>query len=152
MMWTKALFVFVAMLVSPSLARPRHHDVSAGEKPMMVGGYLDVDPSRKDVQQAAVFAVQELNKRANSFFADMLYTVVKAQTQVVAGIKYALTIQTVMSTECHNNQPEQAHTIDECAYDKNSLKTVHVYVVSQPWLPKKPMSLTFFTTGNDINQ
>lgn len=66
----KAL-IFVALFVSPAL--------SMGSMP---GGYETVDTSREDVQKAATFAVQQLNARANSLYADMLLTVVKAQTQV----------------------------------------------------------------------
>ncbi|XP_064602500.1 cathepsin L-like [Liolophura sinensis] len=57
----------------------------------VVGGKMDADVNRKDVKEIADFATSFLSMEKNS--AISLVKVVKAQTQVVAGVNYFITIQ-----------------------------------------------------------
>ena len=61
--------------------------------------------------------------------------------QVVSGLKYDMTIQLVMSTECRNDG--QVHTIQDCKYDKMSARTFQVSVVEKKWLTPSMQLLSF---------
>ncbi|XP_067681142.1 uncharacterized protein [Haliotis asinina] len=56
----------------------------------LIGGPMTVDVNRDDIQQMASFALTQLNTLLGS--QNTLVSVVQAKTQVVAGIKYFLTL------------------------------------------------------------
>ena len=64
------VFVVVLLVLPPTLL---------GD---LIGGHHDVDTDRDDVREAAAFAVQEINARANSFYSEMILRIVKAKAQV----------------------------------------------------------------------
>lgn len=73
----------------------------------LAGGLIDVDPQREDVLAAANFAYTLGVNSINSAYTHRLVKVVKAQSQVVAGTKYYLTLE-IGETDCfqHNQIDE----------------------------------------------
>jgi hypothetical protein len=57
---------------------------------MTVGGFSTISTNDAGVQEAAKFAIQELNRRSNSMYTQTLAGVKSAKQQVVAGINYEL--------------------------------------------------------------
>ncbi|XP_016524032.1 cystatin-C-like isoform X1 [Poecilia formosa] len=68
----------------------------------LVGGATDIDIHNDGVQNALNFAVVQHNRRNNDMFLRQAAEVVKAQVQVVAGLKYILTVKMV-KTSCRKN-------------------------------------------------
>ncbi|XP_065188606.1 cathepsin L-like [Sycon ciliatum] len=97
----------------------------------LLGGVSSADPSDKSVVDAAAFAVQQINARENSMFAQLLSVVVEASSQVVAGVKYSLVVETLRSTECRNDG--ELHSMCSCAADSSNPLRYEVEVLSQPW-------------------
>jgi cathepsin F len=86
----KLLFAFTLLnlLVLESLAIP--------------GGWSYADPDDENVQKAARLAVNEYEKRTDSMFTSQLVKITKAETQVVAGINYRVTVE-IGFTNCRKN-------------------------------------------------
>ncbi|XP_044148456.1 cystatin-like [Bufo gargarizans] len=68
----------------------------------IIGGYSKADPNRPDVQEASRFAVKEYNKVSNHAHIYRALSIVSAQTQVVAGTNYKLTMD-IGRTRCRKN-------------------------------------------------
>ncbi|XP_038831170.1 cystatin-like [Salvelinus namaycush] len=93
------------------------------------GGLVDADMNDPATRDALKFAVAEYNKGTNDPYVWQVAKVVKAQKQVVAGMKYIFTVQ-MARTLCRKGR------VKDC--------TVHQYpavtyqctfvVVSRPWL------------------
>ena len=88
---TKALIiVFVSIL-------------SIGISKSIVGGPREIDPEDPQVLDAAKHGVMLLNQKLDGTKAMVLNHVVKATTQVVAGIKYNLIVE-VAESDCPNRK------------------------------------------------
>ncbi|XP_043993196.1 cystatin-C-like [Gambusia affinis] len=98
----------------------------------LVGGATDIDIHNDDVQNALNFAVGQHNRGNNDMFLRQAAEVIKAQVQVVSGLKYILTVKMV-KTNCRKNN------FDEVCDVKNLPANAPTYqctfaVWSRPWL------------------
>ncbi|NP_001187957.1 cystatin precursor [Ictalurus punctatus] len=97
----------------------------------LLGGPVDVDINREDVQNALQFAVSEHNKASNDAFVSQVSRVIKAQTQVVSGVNYIFTVELVR-TACRKGGVEKV-----CPTLKNPDPAVshecRLKVWNQPW-------------------
>ncbi|XP_062952039.1 cystatin-M-like [Cynocephalus volans] len=82
------------------LALPRDTGAWTGEH--MQGERQDLSPSDPQVQKATQAAVASYNKGSNSLYYFRDTHILKAQSQLVAGIKYYLTVE-MGSTACRKN-------------------------------------------------
>lgn len=72
------------------------------------GGLIDADPNSPAVKQAVDFAYAKISASLNTAHALQLGKVVKAQSQVVSGVKYYLTIE-VNETDCSKSVTDLSH-------------------------------------------
>ncbi|XP_025734646.1 cystatin-M [Callorhinus ursinus] len=82
------------------LALLRDARARPGER--LVGGRTNLSPSDPQVQKAAQAAVASYNMGSNSLYYFRDTNILKAQSQLVAGIKYYLTVE-MGSTACRKN-------------------------------------------------
>ncbi|XP_015974938.1 cystatin-M [Rousettus aegyptiacus] len=94
------LVLGLALLAICLLALPR--DAGARPQERMVGGLQDLSPSDPQVQKAAQSAVASYNMGSNSLYYFRDTHILKAQRQLVAGVKYYLTVE-MGSTACRKN-------------------------------------------------
>ncbi|XP_053134096.1 cystatin-like [Hemicordylus capensis] len=105
----------------------------------MPGGLQEQPVSDPEVQKAAQFALAAYNQRSNSLYYSRALRVVKAQSQVVAGIKYYLTVE-VVNTTCAKNRGGGRLTavdIERCPLPPNAEQQKQIcefQVWSRPWL------------------
>ncbi|XP_035984571.1 cystatin-C [Fundulus heteroclitus] len=78
----------------------------AVEADMMVGGFRDIDVNNEGVQNALNFAVVQHNRKSNDVYLRQVAQVVKAQVQVVAGLKYVLTVN-LEKTSCRKDRANE---------------------------------------------
>ncbi|XP_019593189.1 cystatin-M [Rhinolophus sinicus] len=90
----------LALLAVCLLALPR--DAGARPRERMVGGRQDLSTSDPQVLKAAQAAVASYNMGSNSLYYFRDTHILKAQSQLVAGIKYYLTLE-MGSTACRKN-------------------------------------------------
>ncbi|XP_007943149.1 cystatin-M [Orycteropus afer afer] len=94
--------LFLLSLPGDARARP-------GER--RVGERQDLSPSDPQVQKATQAAVATYNMGSNSLYYFRDTHVLKAQSQLVAGIKYYLTVE-MGSTACRKNAVTGDHSVD----------------------------------------
>ncbi|KAK2853030.1 hypothetical protein Q7C36_008231 [Tachysurus vachellii] len=98
----------------------------------MLGGVTDVDANRDDVQNALKFAVSQHNKASNDMYISQVSRLIKAQTQVVAGIKYIFKVE-MARTSCRKGGVEEV-----CEINPDTSVTQHhvcqLKVWEQVWL------------------
>ncbi|KAM3824727.1 cystatin-like [Vipera latastei] len=124
------LFLLCSLLMLPSVLL---QDVG------MPGGLFPVSVTEKGVQEAAAFAVEQYNERSNNpnYFKEL--RVVKAQSQVVAGAKYYLTVE-IGKTVCEkSNGPMAFSEIQKCELLPEKL-TCNFQVWSRPWLNENQLT------------
>ncbi|XP_070973644.1 cystatin-like [Oncorhynchus clarkii lewisi] len=94
------------------------------------GGVVDADMKDQATRDALQFAVAEYNKATNDQYLWQVAKVVKAQKQVVAGMKYIFTVQ-MARTLCRKGGVEK-----DCAVHQDPAVTYQCtfVVVSRPWL------------------
>ncbi|XP_008281710.1 cystatin C (amyloid angiopathy and cerebral hemorrhage) [Stegastes partitus] len=98
----------------------------------LVGGPSDVDVNDAGVQNALNFAVVQHNRGTNDLYLSQVAQVVKAERQVVAGMKYFITVRLAKST-CKKNSTNEVcsiHTDPEKARPYQCKFTVW----SRPWI------------------
>ncbi|XP_007546358.1 cystatin-like [Poecilia formosa] len=98
----------------------------------LVGGATDIDIHNDGVQNALNFAVVQHNRRNNDMFLRQAAEVVKAQVQVVAGLKYILTVKMV-KTSCRKNTFNQVCDVKSLPADAPPYQCIFT-VWSRPWL------------------
>lgn len=76
------------------------------------GGWRDANVNDEGVREASLFATQVLSDRANSMYHKKLTEVVKAESQVVSGIKYRVSLN-MATTKCRKNEKSR-NELDEC--------------------------------------
>ncbi|XP_078504359.1 cystatin-2-like [Lissotriton helveticus] len=95
-------------------------------KPKILGGAESVSFDESGVQKALSFAMKEYNKASNDKFAYKVSEVVEVKRQIVAGLKYFITVKMARTT-CKNayvvvencalhNAPEMLKTV-ECKFE-----------------------------------
>ncbi|KAJ8013529.1 hypothetical protein DPEC_G00030720 [Dallia pectoralis] len=98
----------------------------------MVGAPADANLNDPSLKNALQFAVVEHNKQSNEMYIRQVASVVKAQTQVVAGLKYIFTVN-MGRTSCRKGRVETnclVHKDPEMA----STYKCNFEVWSRPWL------------------
>ncbi|XP_060108904.1 cystatin-like [Heteronotia binoei] len=105
---------------------------------MLVGGWRDRLISEPDVQEAVEVAIDHYNRVCNSIHYCVAQEVIKAQSQVVEGIKYYLKIL-VLNTQCDKRkQPGLTYKdLEACRpppRDEQQRKLCKFYVWSRSWL------------------
>lgn len=126
-----ALTLALALAVSPTFG-------AGPSRPRLVGGLMDADEKDEGVQEALSFALSEYNKASNDAFHSRAMRVVRAQKQVVAGLKYILDVE-IGRTTCTKSQPN----LTSCPFHdqpnlmKKALCSFQIYSV--PWMGKISM-------------
>lgn len=87
---------------------------------------------QEGVKAAAAAAVQHIENQSNSVYTYKLMKIVDARKQVVAGVKYHLTLEAA-PTSCLK---DGSNAEEGCAVNVGRTQRYHVQVLSQPW--KKP--------------
>ncbi|XP_066535949.1 cystatin-like [Hoplias malabaricus] len=102
------------------------------------GGVMDADMNHTDVQKALQFAVAEYNKTSNDIWVSHMTRVIRAQKQVVAGIKYIFTVE---MTRMPYKKGEELMEACEDHSDPNiaQSKVYRLAVWYQPWLRRKEL-------------
>ncbi|MBN3309323.1 cystatin [Amia ocellicauda] len=108
--------------------------VAVGAADPMGGAPMEADVNEPEVQDALRVAVSEYNKASNDMFASKVANVVDVKKQVVAGMKYILTVE-MGRTSCKNGEAEVwklcvMHEEAELA----TTRTCTFEVWSRPWL------------------
>ncbi|XP_026542278.1 cystatin-like [Notechis scutatus] len=122
------LFLLCSFLMLPS--------VLLQEVPMP-GAPFPVPVTTEEVKKAAAFAVEQFNERSNNanYFKEL--RIVKAQSQVVAGMKYYLTVE-MGKTVCGKSSGSLPFSdIQRCELllrDQQEKLTCHFVILSRPWL------------------
>uniref|UniRef100_A0A3B4BB75 Cystatin domain-containing protein n=1 Tax=Periophthalmus magnuspinnatus TaxID=409849 RepID=A0A3B4BB75_9GOBI len=99
----------------------------AGAWSSMPGGLRDVDFEDSGMRNALELAVNKHNLAKNDMFRSDVVEVVKAQSQVVAGLKYIITVK-MARTNCRKNRPNEV-----CAPTAEPYQCTFT-VWSRPWL------------------
>uniref|UniRef100_A0A8C8R9Z3 Egg-white cystatin n=1 Tax=Pelusios castaneus TaxID=367368 RepID=A0A8C8R9Z3_9SAUR len=103
----------------------------------VVGGLQEVPFSDPGVQAAVRFAVEGYNRASNNLRYCRVEKMLRARSQVVAGIKYYLTVQ-LATTQCRKNGAGFGNVdINTCPFlpaSKQEKVLCEFQVWSRPWL------------------
>jgi len=125
MMWKLLVAVFAALC-------------AAGLAVGMPGGRSDADINSEGVQKALQFAVVQHNQGSNDMYLSQVHRVLKVQTQVVAGLKYYITVE-MGKTPCRKGGTEKVCAVHEdLQLAKPFQCTFEVW--SRPWLNEIQMT------------
>ncbi|KAL7383303.1 hypothetical protein ABVT39_008359 [Epinephelus coioides] len=107
--------------------------IAVGSGSKLVGGFQDVDyTTDEDAKNAINFSVVEHNRATNDLYLSQVAEVVKVQRQVVAGMKYVITLK-MAKTPCRKGSANEVcaiHQNPELARPYQCTFTVW----SRPWL------------------
>ncbi|XP_071375780.1 cystatin C (amyloid angiopathy and cerebral hemorrhage) [Centroberyx affinis] len=98
----------------------------------MVGGWTDANVNDEGVQNALKFAVVQHNKGSNDMYLSQVAQVIRAQKQVVAGMKYLITVQ-MGKTPCRKSGVDETCNIHEDPEMARPYQCTFT-VWSRPWL------------------
>ncbi|KAM9477501.1 cystatin-like [Clarias gariepinus] len=98
----------------------------------LVGAPEDADINDPSIKQALRFAVAEYNTKSNSIYTSKVVKVISAQSQVVSGAKYIITVK-MATTSCKKADAKKKCTVhsDPAIAKPRKCKLA---VWSQPWL------------------
>ncbi|KAL3050127.1 hypothetical protein OYC64_012216 [Pagothenia borchgrevinki] len=85
---------------------------AGSSSPHMVGGYTNIDVNDEGAQNALNFAVVEHNKQSNSMFLSQVAEVVGMKRQLVAGLKYVITVR-MGNTPCRKGTANEVCAIHQ---------------------------------------
>ncbi|XP_073337480.1 cystatin C (amyloid angiopathy and cerebral hemorrhage) [Pagrus major] len=98
----------------------------------MVGGFRDIDINDAGARDALNFAVVQHNRGSNDLYLSQVSEVVRVQSQVVAGVKYVITVR-MGKTPCRKGSAGD----DVCAIHEDAAKArpyqCKFTVWSKPW-------------------
>ncbi|XP_041865941.1 cystatin C (amyloid angiopathy and cerebral hemorrhage) [Melanotaenia boesemani] len=94
----------------------------------MTGGLRDADINDEGVQNAVNFAAAQHNRGTNDMFLHQVVEVVRAQTQVVAGMKYVITVK-MAKTNCRKDRDNE-----NCGVLSTQPYECTFTVWSRPWI------------------
>ncbi|NXU56715.1 CYT protein, partial [Turnix velox] len=105
------------------------------DSPRLVGAPVTISDAGNDegLQRALNFAMTEYNRASNDMYSSRVVRVINAKKQIVAGIKYIMTVE-IGRTTC----PKPAADLQTCAFHdapqmaKHTICDFVVYTV--PWL------------------
>ncbi|XP_072042119.1 cystatin-1-like [Amphiura filiformis] len=87
---------------------------------------IDIDVNDEQVRKVATFAEEEIDARSNSMNLVKLTNIVKAETQILAGILYHLTLE-MRLTDCRKGSER-----DSCKLD-TVIHLCKVEILDKPW-------------------
>nr|QSI83989.1 cystatin [Calliophis bivirgatus] len=122
------LFLLCSLLMLPSVLL---------QEVAMPGGLFPIPVTTEEVKEAAAFAVEQYNERSKNtnYFKEL--RIVKAQSQVVAGLKFYLTVE-MGKTVCEkSSKPLPFSDIQKCELppqDQQEKLTCDFQILSRPWL------------------
>ncbi|CAB1338641.1 unnamed protein product [Coregonus sp. 'balchen'] len=101
----------------------------------MPGGVTDADMNDRETRDALQFAVVEYNKGTNDLYVRQVAKVIKAQQQVVAGMKYIFTVQ-MARTPCKKGGVAKVCAVhkDPAAVRTTMLAWSQIGLCSTDWL------------------
>jgi hypothetical protein len=76
------------------------------------GGIVDADPNDPQLKNVLQFCETMLDRAVNSPFSHKVGKIIKAQTQVVSGLKYYLTFEFSETNCMKNRSPDEAVLCD----------------------------------------
>ncbi|XP_065833126.1 cathepsin L-like isoform X3 [Oscarella lobularis] len=94
------------------------------------GGVNEIDPSDSNVQAAADFAVGEISAQSKTV-NPYVRTSISGTQQVVAGLKYELTIKVAESSTCSKTDEL---SLDLCTVDMTTIHYFRAVVLWQSWM------------------
>ncbi|NXV84116.1 CYT protein, partial [Atlantisia rogersi] len=110
--------------------------VMGGEdRPRLLGAPVDIANAGNDegLQRALQFAMSEYNKASNDMYSSRVVRIIRAQRQIVSGVKYIMEVE-VGRTTC----PKPAADLQSCAFHDAPHMAKHTtcnfVVYSVPWL------------------
>nr|XP_056709437.1 cystatin-like [Euleptes europaea] len=108
-----------ALLLLPLLA-----EAVAPQTEQLAGGLVDEDVSDPEIQDVARFATQAYNQADDGLFYIRDVKLIRAQSQVVAGIKYVLTLEMAL-TKCLKNLP--SNDLEKCQIPPDAKRLVELH-------------------------
>jgi len=102
------------------------------------GGWVSDDTNSTDVELAAEFAVSQIQIETNSLYTLILLKVLTAQSQVVAGINYQMTLRVGTTNSLAGQPPSSCRRITH-------IQQCRVTVWYQAWRKPNTMILTAYT-------
>ncbi|XP_019371700.1 PREDICTED: cystatin-like [Gavialis gangeticus] len=123
----------LALLLLAAVAAAAAGTKEGGRRSRLLGGLQDANENDEGVQRALQFAMSEYNKASNDKYSSRVARVVRAQKQIVAGVKYILEVE-LGRTTC----TKSATDLQSCAFHKEpemaKRVTCNFEVLSVPWL------------------
>ncbi|KAL7070326.1 hypothetical protein ACQ4LE_010271 [Meloidogyne hapla] len=107
------------------------------------GGRVKQNVSSEDIKELAIKGLTKINAQSNSAHLIGLAEIVKAESQVVSGVLYILTLR-VGKTDCLKNQVN-SDNLSECNKyngDLNDTKFYTVKIWQQPWKNSEQITIT----------
>lgn len=92
----------------------------------MTGGWTDHPTNSSEITEAAKYAFKRVNAGINSLSHLKLLTIVDAQSQVVAGVKYRITFD-IAHTKCKRNDNLSEEALASCDLD-NSMVSCSLFI------------------------
>ncbi|KAM9155664.1 cystatin-like [Pangshura tecta] len=125
--WLLLAALALALAAGAALAKDR--------PPRLLGGLRDAEANDEGVQRALRFAVSEYNKASNDKYRSRAAELLRAQTQIVSGVKYYLKVK-VGRTTCTKSSTEVQDCEFHSAPDLAKRVTCDFVVYTVPWLNK----------------
>jgi len=119
----------------PDVSGCENRSKRSSESVPMPGGVNQLDTSDEGVLAAAAFSVDGVNMNlgSNTMFMYKMNRVVSATSQVVAGVKYVITLE-MKETGCRNSM-ESYNMLEDCAFRGDDAQTqlCTVQILWQAW-------------------
>uniref|UniRef100_A0A914LU76 Cystatin domain-containing protein n=1 Tax=Meloidogyne incognita TaxID=6306 RepID=A0A914LU76_MELIC len=109
----------------------------------MPGGKVPQDVNREDIKELATKGLAKINHQSNSAHHFGLAKIEKAESQVVSGVLYTLTLR-VGKTDCLKTQVN-SDNLAECNKYTGDLDNTEIYTVEywlQPWRNFEQVTIT----------
>jgi len=125
------------ILLSVAILLPFSLIIEGGRRQGPIGGWTPQPPHSKSIQNISTYAAGVLSDGANSFLHKKLVHVHEAETQVVAGIKYRITMD-LGTTVCRKNEASPGPERENCALHKDfPIERCLVTIWERVWLNEK---------------
>eukprot|EP01138_Halocafeteria_seosinensis_P012815 gb/GECG01013091.1/.p1 GENE.gb/GECG01013091.1/~~gb/GECG01013091.1/.p1 ORF type:complete len:141 (+),score=20.26 gb/GECG01013091.1/:1-423(+) len=99
-----------------------------------VGGFRESDSTEQHVQDAAREVVKAYNAEYVDSAASKLVKVVRSKHQVVAGMRYEMTVMLQQTTCAVEDVKDDSDALDSCNLDESAAPvSVHAVVLWQSW-------------------
>jgi hypothetical protein len=103
----------------------------------LAGGIVDADPNDPQFKNVLEFCEKMLDNAVNSVFSHKVGKVIKAQTQVVSGLKYYLTFEFSETSCLKNRSPNEVVQCDITVSNSNFIYS-HFIHINMCFINRKP--------------